>query len=96
MHGNERTEGAERGIAAITTGLGWVQVAETVVVDGQAEQGRRRGMLESGRDRRCSIDGVSRANRTGDAGVEPGCANRRIAQPRGRALGGTSAMNAMV
>jgi choline dehydrogenase len=27
---------------------------------------------------------------------EPGCANRRIAQPRGRVLGGTSAMNAMV
>ena len=24
---------------------------------------------------------------------EPGCANRRIAQPRGRVLGGTSAMN---
>jgi choline dehydrogenase len=27
---------------------------------------------------------------------EPGCADRRIAQPRGRVLGGTSAMNAMV
>jgi choline dehydrogenase len=27
---------------------------------------------------------------------EPGCANRRITQPRGRVLGGTSAMNAMV
>lgn len=27
---------------------------------------------------------------------EPGCANRRIPQPRGRVLGGTSAMNAMV
>jgi choline dehydrogenase len=27
---------------------------------------------------------------------EPGCANRRIGQPRGRVLGGTSAMNAMV
>lgn len=27
---------------------------------------------------------------------EPGCANRRIAQPRGRVLGGSSAMNAMI
>jgi choline dehydrogenase len=27
---------------------------------------------------------------------EPGCADRRIAQPRGRVLGGTSAMNGMV
>lgn len=27
---------------------------------------------------------------------EPGCANRRLPQPRGRVLGGTSAMNAMV
>ena len=35
MHGNEGTEGAERGLAAITTGLGWVQVAETVVVMGK-------------------------------------------------------------
>lgn len=35
IHGNEGTEGAERGIAAITTGLGWVQVAETVVVMGK-------------------------------------------------------------
>jgi choline dehydrogenase len=26
---------------------------------------------------------------------EPGCADRRIAQPRGRVLGGCSAMNAM-
>jgi multimeric flavodoxin WrbA len=35
MHGNEGTEGAERGLAAITTGLGWVQAAETVVVSGK-------------------------------------------------------------
>ena len=35
LHGNEGTEGAERGLAAITTGLGWVQVAETVVVMGK-------------------------------------------------------------
>lgn len=35
LHGNEGTEGAERSLAAITTGLGWVQVAETVVVMGK-------------------------------------------------------------
>ena len=32
LHGNEGTEGAERAVAAITTGLGWEQVADTVVV----------------------------------------------------------------
>ena len=35
MHGNEGTEGAERALAGITTGLGWVQAAETVVVAGK-------------------------------------------------------------
>jgi multimeric flavodoxin WrbA len=35
IHGNEGTEGAERGIGAITTGLGWVRAAETVVVAGK-------------------------------------------------------------
>jgi multimeric flavodoxin WrbA len=35
IHGNEGTEGAERGITAITTGLGWVKVAGTVVVMGK-------------------------------------------------------------
>jgi multimeric flavodoxin WrbA len=35
IHGNEGTEGAGRGLAAITTGLGWVQAAETVVVAGK-------------------------------------------------------------
>jgi hypothetical protein len=35
LHGNEGTEGAERGLAAITTGLGWLQVAETVLVSGK-------------------------------------------------------------
>jgi multimeric flavodoxin WrbA len=32
LHGNEGTEGAERGVTTITTGLGWVKAAETVVV----------------------------------------------------------------
>ena len=35
LHGNEGTEGAERGLAAITTGLGWVKATETVVVSGK-------------------------------------------------------------
>lgn len=35
IHGNEGTEGAERGVDAITTGLGWVRAAETVVVAGK-------------------------------------------------------------
>ena len=35
LHGNEGTEGAERAVAAITTGLGWVQAAKTVVVMGK-------------------------------------------------------------
>jgi multimeric flavodoxin WrbA len=35
IHGNEGTEGAERGITAITTGLGWVKAAEAVVVMGK-------------------------------------------------------------
>lgn len=35
LHGNEGTEGAQRGLATITTGLGWLQVSETVVVSGK-------------------------------------------------------------
>ncbi len=35
LHGNEGTEGAERAVDAITTGLGWVKAAEFVVVSGK-------------------------------------------------------------
>ncbi|HEY5857098.1 MAG TPA: flavodoxin family protein [Aldersonia sp.] len=35
LHGNEGTEGAERGVDAITTGLGWVKAAEYVLVSGK-------------------------------------------------------------
>lgn len=35
LHGNEGTEGAERALASITTGLGWLQAAENVVVSGK-------------------------------------------------------------
>lgn len=35
LHGNEGTEGAERGVTSITTGLGWVKAADYVVVSGR-------------------------------------------------------------
>ena len=35
LHGNEGTEGAERGVDSITTGLGWVKAADYVVVSGR-------------------------------------------------------------
>lgn len=35
LHGNEGTEGAARGVASITTGLGWVKAADYVVVSGK-------------------------------------------------------------
>lgn len=34
IHGNQGTEGAERGVEAVTTGLGWVKAAAPVVVSG--------------------------------------------------------------
>ena len=39
LHGNEGTEGAERGIDSITTGLGWIKAADTVVVSGKPSKG---------------------------------------------------------
>lgn len=35
LHGNEGTEGAERAIDGITTGLGWVKATDHVVVTGK-------------------------------------------------------------
>ncbi|MBF6185487.1 MULTISPECIES: flavodoxin family protein [Nocardia] len=35
LHGNEGTEGAEKGVTSITTGLRWVKAAEYVVVSGK-------------------------------------------------------------
>ena len=35
LHGNEGTEGAERGVDSITTGLGWVKAAGYVAVSGK-------------------------------------------------------------
>jgi multimeric flavodoxin WrbA len=39
LHGNEGTVGAERGVDAITTGLGWVKAAGYVVVSGKPDKG---------------------------------------------------------
>lgn len=38
LHGNEGTEGAQRAVDAITTGLGWVKAAETVIVAGKPDK----------------------------------------------------------
>ncbi|OZE84565.1 flavodoxin [Rhodococcoides fascians] len=35
LHGNEGTEGAEKGVTSITTGLGWMKAADYVVVSGK-------------------------------------------------------------
>jgi multimeric flavodoxin WrbA len=35
LHGNEGTEGAERAVDSITTGLGWTKAAEYVLVSGK-------------------------------------------------------------
>ncbi|WP_431954772.1 flavodoxin family protein [Nocardia lijiangensis] len=34
LHGNEGTEGAERGVDRVTTGLGWVKAVAPVIVSG--------------------------------------------------------------
>ena len=57
LHGNEGTEGAERGVTAITTGLGWVKAAEHVVVSGKPTQGRPGGVLGTRRDGRRAANG---------------------------------------
>ncbi|WP_067853873.1 flavodoxin family protein [Nocardia shimofusensis] len=38
LHGNEGTEGAQRALTAITTGLGWEQAVDTVVVSGEPDK----------------------------------------------------------
>jgi multimeric flavodoxin WrbA len=48
LHGNEGTEGAERGVAGITTGLGWEQAAATVVVSGPPAKEDLQGCWELG------------------------------------------------
>ncbi|MGV9719589.1 flavodoxin family protein [Nocardia beijingensis] len=48
LHGNEGTEGAEKGVTSITTGLGWVKAAEYVVVSGKPSKGDLEGCWELG------------------------------------------------
>ncbi len=38
LHGNEGTEGAERGVVSVTTGLGWEQAAAVVAVSGPPDK----------------------------------------------------------
>jgi len=48
LHGNEGTEGAERGVTAITTGMGWVKAAEYVAVSGKPSKGDLESCWELG------------------------------------------------
>jgi NADPH-dependent FMN reductase len=48
IHGNQGTEGAERGVTAITTGLGWVKAAEYVLVSGKPSKGDLESCWELG------------------------------------------------
>lgn len=48
LHGNEGTEGAVRGIESITTGLGWVKAAESVVVSGKPDKRAQEACYELG------------------------------------------------
>src|SRR3569833_628287 len=48
LHGNEGTEGAENGVTAITTGLGWAKAAEYVVVSGKPSKGDLESCWELG------------------------------------------------
>ena len=48
MHGNQGTEGAESGVTAITTGLGWVKAAEFVLVSGKPSKEDLRSCWELG------------------------------------------------
>lgn len=38
LHGNDGTEGAQRALASITSGLGWLRVADDVVVSGKPDR----------------------------------------------------------
>ncbi|MEU7629164.1 flavodoxin family protein [Nocardia sp. NPDC049220] len=48
VHGNEGTEGAEKGVSSITTGLGWVKAAEYVVVSAKPTKGDLEACWELG------------------------------------------------
>ncbi|MFF0529993.1 flavodoxin family protein [Nocardia amikacinitolerans] len=48
LHGNEGTEGAERGVDRVTTGLGWIKAAAYVVVSGKPTKGELEACWELG------------------------------------------------
>lgn len=48
LHGNEGTEGAERAVDSITTGLGWAKAADYVVVSGQPGKAELQACWELG------------------------------------------------
>ncbi|AZG44114.1 hypothetical protein D7316_00694 [Gordonia insulae] len=48
LHGNQGTEGAEKAVDAITTGLGWVKAADHVVVRGTPGKDDREACWELG------------------------------------------------
>ena len=48
LHGNEGTEGAERAVGSITTGLGWTKAAEFVVASGPPTKGDLEACRELG------------------------------------------------
>ena len=48
LHGNEGTEGAERAVTSIATGLGWVKAAEYVVVSGKPTKPQLQSCWELG------------------------------------------------
>ena len=48
LHGNEGTEGAERGVMSITTGLGWAKAAENVLVSGKPSKSDLQACWELG------------------------------------------------
>lgn len=48
LHGNDGTEGAERAVERITTGLGWVKAAPTVVVSGKPRKNDLQACWELG------------------------------------------------
>jgi multimeric flavodoxin WrbA len=48
LHGNEGTEGAERAVDTITTGLGWSKAAATVVVSGKPSKDELQACWELG------------------------------------------------
>ncbi|MEB3068944.1 flavodoxin family protein [[Mycobacterium] vasticus] len=48
LHGNEGTEGAERAVDSITTGLGWLKSADYVVVSGSPGKAELQACWELG------------------------------------------------